>query len=174
MRRQEKAEVVADLRGLFDGVQAMILTHYSGLDVASMVALRAELRKVNAGYRVMKNTLARLAMFDSDLECLNPHLVGQTGVAYTHDDPAAAAKVITAFAKEHPALEVRAGYLDGGKILDNKGIIALSKLPSRDELRAQLLSSLNGVARNFVSVLAAPPRDFVGVLAARQRTLESQ
>ena len=89
-------------------------------------------------------------------------------------DPAAAAKVITAFAKEHPALEVRAGYLDGGKILDNKGVIALSKLPSRDELRAQLLSSLNGVARNFVSVLAAPPRDFVGVLAARQRTLESQ
>ena len=174
MNRQEKDHLVSEIKDLLGGVQAVILTRYAGTTVASMVELRTELKKVNAGYRVMKNTLASLAMSESDLSVLAPHLSGQTGVAFTHEDPAAAAKVVSEFAKKHPAFEVTAGYLEGGVLLDPAGVDALSKLPSRDQLRGMLLSTFGGVPRMFVSLLAAPGRNLVGVLDARRRELAGE
>lgn len=174
MNRQEKEQLVGEIRDLLDGAHAVILTHYTGLDVASMVKLRAALRKSGAGMRVMKNTLAVLATTDTDFSGLHPFFKGPTGVVYTHEDAGAAAKVIMEFAKDHPALKVQAGYLDGGKILDPSGVESLSKLPGKDQLRAMLLSTLGGVPRKFVGLLAATPRNFVGVLEARRRSLAAE
>ena len=172
MNRQEKDQLVGELRGLLEGVQALIVTKYEGLDVPSMVEFRSLLRGNGAGFRVTKNSLLKRAVAETSFEGLGSHLVGMTGVAYTNEDPAAAAKVVTDFAKKHPALEVKAGWLEGGKILDASGVKALASLPSKDQLRGMLLGVLAGVPRAFVTVLSAPGRDFVGVLAARQRQLE--
>ena len=174
MNRQEKTEQVEELRNLFGGAQLAVLTKFDGLDVSAMVTLRSELRKVAAGYRVVKNTLAKIATKDTELEVLHPHFKGPVGVAFTGEDSAATAKVITQFAKDHPKLEIQAGLLVGGKILESKDIEALAKLPGKDQLRAMLLSALNAAPRNFLGVLTAAPRNFVGVLEARRRSLAGE
>lgn len=171
MNRQQKTEEVEEITRLFDGAQLVVLTEYAGLDVASMVELRSSLRGADTAYRVLKNTLAKRATVDTDLEPLVPHFKGPIGVVVAKEDPAAAAKALVDFAKTHEALKITAGVLSG-KIVDAAAITALSKLPSKDGLRAMLLGALMGVPRNMVTVLAAVPRDFVGVLAARQRSLE--
>ena len=172
MNRMEKTQEVEDLKVLFGDAQLTVLTEYSGLDVAAMTSLRRTLRQVETGYRVVKNTLARLATAETDNEVLHPHFTGPLGVAFANEDPAAAAKALTEFAKDHDEFNIRAGVLSGGKILEVKEIEALAKLPGKDQLRAMLLGALSGAPRQFVTVLTAPSRDFVGVLAARQRQLE--
>lgn len=172
MNRIEKTQEVEDLKVLFGDAQLTVLTEYIGLNVESMTSLRSSLRKVETGYRVVKNTLARRATVDTDSEALNEHFTGPVGVAFASEDPAAAAKALTEFAKDHDEFKIRAGVLSGGKVLTLQQIEALAKLPSKDQLRAMLLGALSGVPRSFVTVLAAPSRDFVGVLAARQRQLE--
>ena len=174
MNRLEKTQQVDELKELFDSSQLMILTKVVGLDVASMVELRSELRKVSAGYRVVKNTLAKRANADSDRDKLDPYFVGPIGIAYAKEDPAATAKVVTKFAKAHPKLEIKAGLLTGGSLLDAAAVDALGKLPGKDQLRAMLLGAMAGVPRNFLSVCNAPARGLVGVLEARRRQLAGE
>ena len=174
MNRQEKTAQIEEIKELLDGTQFVVLTEYAGLDVESMVALRAELRKADSGYRVMKNTLAKLATADTDMAELAPYFRGPIGVCFTKGDPAVTAKVLVNFKKEHEKLELKAGYLAGGKVLDGAAIEALSKLPSMDQLRGMFLSTLVGVPRNFVSLMAAVPRNFVGVLEARRRDVAGE
>ena len=126
MNRAEKSEQVEEIREILDGTQLVVLTEYSGLDVSSMVELRNGLRGINAGYRIMKNTLAKIATEGTALEELNPHFKGPIGVAYTKDDAAATAKLLVNFQKEHEKLEIKAGFLSGGKILDTAALEALS------------------------------------------------
>lgn len=174
MNRQDKAAEVESIRGLLAGAQIVVLTEYAGLDVEAMKTLRSTLREAQGGYRVMKNTLARIATAGNpDLEGLQAHFSGPIGVAYSSDDPAATAKALMDFKKTHDALQLKVAALQGGTLLDVAGIEALSKLPTRDELRGQLLSVLNAVPRKFVRLLATPSRNFVGVLAARVRELEA-
>ena len=173
MNRQEKAAEVEAIRGLLDGAQIVILTEYSGLDVASMKELRAKVREAQGGYRVMKNTLAKLATGGhADFAGLNEFFNGPVGVAFSHEDPAATAKALVTFKKDHDALQLKAAALQGGKVLDEAGIDALSKLPTKDQLRGQLLGVLNGVPRKMLGLLQAPARNLVGVLSARKAELE--
>lgn len=172
MNRMEKTQEVEDLKVLFGNAQLTVLTEYIGLDVEAMTSLRRNLRKVETGYRVVKNTLARRAAAETEAEVLLQHFNGPVGVAFANEDPAAAAKALTEFAEDNDEFKIRAGLLSGGKLLETKEIEALAKLPSKDQLRAMLLGALSGVPRQFVTVLTAPSRDFVGVLAARQRQLE--
>ena len=173
MNKEQKNEEVDRIRDLLSDAQLVVLTEYSGLDVSSMVELRRALRQSDASYRIMKNTLAKLATADTGMEVLRPYFVGPIGVASTHNDPAACAKALLGFVKDHNALKIKAGFL-GGKFVEPGGVEALSKLPGRDDMRAMLLGALNGVARSFVSVLAAGPRSFVGVLDARRRQLDDE
>ncbi len=174
MNRQEKAEKVSEIRDLLDGAQLVVLTEYAGLDVSQMVTLRRNLRETGANFRVMKNTLAKLATAETDLEGLHPHFEGPVGVVFTKEDAAATAKALVAFQKDNPKLEIKAGSLTGGQLLDAEGLVSLSKLPSRDQLRSQLVAVLQGVPRKLVGIFAAVPRDFVGVLNARRRELAGE
>lgn len=171
MNRAEKSDQVEEIRKILDGTELVVLTEYSGLDVNSMVALRRGLRGVNASYRVMKNTLAKIATAGTELEELSAHFKGPIGVAYTRGDAAATAKLLMEFKKENDKLEITAGLMSG-KFLDAAAIEALSKLPSMNQLRGQFVGLLASIPRRFVTLTAAIPRDFVGVLAARQRKLE--
>jgi len=174
MNRQEKIDEIQRIQELLNGAQLVVLTEYSGLAVSEMVELRQELRKVTGRYRIVKNTLAKLATKDSDFGGLNKHFKGPLAMAFTTQDPSGVAKALIAFQKTHPKLNITEGLLPGGAVLNPKGLEALSTLPGKDQLRGMLLGTLAGVPRSFVSLLAAPARNFVGVLAARQRQLSGE
>lgn len=163
MNRSEKKAVVSEVSERLARASAVILTDFSGLKVEQMTELRQKLRDSGLEYLVVKNTLLKLASQGTESESLTQNLSGPNGLGFSYDDPVALAKVLVDFAKDNPKLEIREGVLDG-KIISNAEVTALAKLPSREVLLAQLLGVMNGVARNFVSVLAAVPRGLVTAL----------
>ena len=170
MDRSGKEAAVEELKELLLGRQSVVLTDYNGLTVAQMYELRRAFDAAGAGYKVVKNTLCRLALAGTPMEFLGEELKGTIGIAYS-DDPVAPAKVLAKLGKEMEKLTVKLGYLDGKKLLPND-LEALSLLPGKDELRAKLLSVFNAPGTQMVRVLAAGPRDFVSILNARRRALE--
>jgi len=174
MNRQEKSDEIGALKSLLDGAQFAVVADYAGLTVASMVELRTQLRKSQGRYRVVKNTLAKIATHETDLEGLHTSLKGPVGIVYTKGDAAGTAKTVTAFAKAHPEFKVRGGVLGDGTVLNGQAIEALSKLPGKDQLRAMLLGTLMGVPTKLVGIFAAVPGGFVRVLAARERQLAGE
>jgi large subunit ribosomal protein L10 len=171
VRKEGKAQVVAEMAEKLAACQTAFLADYRGLDVEQINQLRGELRKLGVEYRVVKNTLLRLAAKNTDVACLTEFLEGPNAIALAGDDPVAPAKVLTEFAKKNDAFEIKAGVL-GGKMLSLEEIKALADLPGREGLLAKILGSLNAPASNFVGVLAAVPRSFVQVLAAIQAQKE--
>lgn len=165
MNRQSKEQLVAEFAEKLKMAKAAYLADYRGLDVEQATALRCKLHEVGVEYRVVKNTLLRLAAKDTDMECLDEQLTGPTAIAFANDDPVAPAKALVDFAKDHKVFELKAGVLDG-KLLSVADIKALSDLPSREELLAKMLGSMSAPASNFVGVLAAIPRSLVQVLSA--------
>ena len=174
MNRQDKSEEIGALKKLLDGAQLAVVADYAGLTVSSMVELRSELRKSQGRYRVVKNTLAKIATHDTELKGLDKNLKGPVGIVYSKTDAAGTAKTVTAFAKAHPEFKIRGGVLSDGTVLDEKGIEALSSLPGKDQLRAMLLGTLMGVPTKLVGIFAAVPGGFVRVLAARKRQLAGE
>ena len=109
--------------------------------------------------------MIRRAAKETHAELINSHYTGPNALALNYDDPVAPAKILTAFAKDHPAFEIKAGVLDT-KVIGPEGIDALSKLPAREVLLAQILSAMNGVPTSIVRVLNAVPNSIVNVLQA--------
>jgi len=142
-----------------------MLAEYRGLSVAQSNKLRRALEKEGAAFRVVKNTLARRAVEGTAFEVLKDEFRGPLGAVLAYGDPAATAKVLDGFAKEHPALVIRCGAL-GGKLIQAADVEALSRLPSRDQLLGQFVGVLQGPLRNLVGVLSGVPRSFVQVLSA--------
>ncbi len=161
-----KLESVADLRALVGRTQAAILTDYRGLSVAELTELRQKLRGADAEFRVVKNTLFRLAA-DGLLPVseMDQHLTGPTAIGFAKGDPVGAAKVLVDFAKDHKALSVKAGVV-GQTVYDAAQVDALSKTPPREVLIAQMLGSLNGPITGFVGTLSGIISNFVFTLQA--------
>lgn len=172
MDKATKVTEVAELQQILGGVSSVVLTEYCGLKVETMTALRRALRDAKVGYRVVKNTLMRLAIQGTPLANLSDLLTGPIGVAYPlEDDPAAPAKACLEFAKKQDKFGVRAGWADG-EVLDAAGVKALSTLPGKNEVRAQFLALLTQVPQQFLATLQAAQRDFLGVLNARKADME--
>ena len=165
MNKQNKQDLVAEFAEKLKVAKAAFLADYRGLSVDQANDLRNKLREVGVEYRVVKNTLLRLAAKDSTSACFDEYLNGPTAIALVNEDPVAPAKALVEFAKKNNIFELKAGMLDG-KLLAVADIQALAELPSRDELLAKMLGSMSAPATNFVGVLAAVPRTFVQVLAA--------
>jgi large subunit ribosomal protein L10 len=153
--RPDKVAAVTEVKDNLEGAAATLLTHFSGLTVTEMATLRAELRKANASYRVIKNTLSKRAMAEAGIEGLGDLLEGPTALVFCEEDPVGPAKALKAFSKDHPDLVVRGGYLDG-EVLDETAAIKLADLASRDELLAQLVGLLYGALANPARLLQAP------------------
>jgi len=165
LNKQSKEDLVAEFAEKLKVAKAAFLADYRGLDVDQANDLRNKLREVGVEYRVVKNTLLRLAAKDTGSACFDEFLNGPTAIALVNDEPVGPAKALVEFAKKNDAFELKAGMLDG-KLLSIAEIQALAELPSRDELLAKMLGSMSAPATNFVGVLAAVPRTFVQVLAA--------
>lgn len=166
MNRTEKEQIVKELTEKLNGVKAAFIADYRGINVEQVTQMRRELVAAGVDYRVVKNSLLRLASKDTPAAAeLVKFCTGPTAIALAGDDVVAPAKILAKYAEQVNAFELKAGVLDG-KLIDVAGIIALSKLPSREELLAKALSSMNAPVSNFVGTLAAIPRSLVQVLNA--------
>lgn len=162
MNQTEKEQVVEVVRQEFQKASVVIVTRYRGLKVADMTRLRREMHATGAQYRVIKNTLARRAAQGTSFEGLAPFLTGPTGVAIS-TDPVAPAKVLEAFAKKNPMLEIVGGVLNG-TVINAAGVSELAKLPSKEVLIAKLLGTMIAPIQSLVGVLVAVPASLVRVL----------
>ena len=164
MNKEQKRKFVEEWSKEIDGVPYAILVDYRGLSVAEETDLRHKVRETASSYKVVKNNLARLAVPGTQLENLSEHFRGPCAVAWNKEDPIAMAKTLVEFAKDSPALEIKAGILDG-QLLDAEQIKQLSKMPSKEELLAKLLylmkypiqglaTALKNIVRNLALVLS--------------------
>lgn len=165
VKLDQKQKIVAALREKFETAKVVIVTDYKGLDVAQMNDLRRKLREAEVEYQVVKNTMLTRASQDTDAAQLVDTFKGPSAIALAYTDPVAPAKVLMQFSKDNDKLEIKAGVMNG-KLLDLAAIGALSKLPSREELLAQVLGTMNAVPQGLVRALADAPRRLVNVLNA--------
>lgn len=159
MDRSEKQEFVSSLRSSLEGKSLVVVTQQTGLTVSEVTDLRAKMRGAGAGYKVIKNTLARLAVQDTPIAPLGDHFKGAIALAFS-EDPIAAAKIAVEFAKTNKKVQILAACLDG-KLLDAANVNALAQLPSLDELRAKLI----GLVQAPLSKIARTVKEPAGQLA---------
>jgi len=170
MDRAQKTEQVSDIRARFDRMSSAVFLDFTGMTVEEVTKLRETFRSKGVEYKVVKNTLVEKALADQKyVGALGDALRGMTGIAWSFEEPSAAARLVKEISKENEKLKVKAGLLDG-QVLTAKAVEdQLATLPSKDEMRARFLATLQAPAQRFVMLLNAPARELVGVLAAKQR-----
>src|SRR5579871_667293 len=154
MDRSQKAESVASLNAVFNEVGVVVITRNLGMSVAQSTALRTKMRDAGAAYKVAKNSLAKLAIANTDYDGIGDMLTGPTALA-TSVDPVAAAKVVVDFAKTNDKIEIVGGAM-GTQVLTPEGIKALATMPSLDELRAKLIGLVQAPATKIAQLTTAP------------------
>lgn len=170
MDRSEKEAEIGDLKEILGKATTAVVAEYKGLTVAEISALRRQLREVAGEYRVAKNTLISLAIEGSPYLSLKELLTGQNGLVIGYGDAIGLAKIVTRYAKENQKFSVKGGVTDG-QFLAASAVEALSQLPSREALRAQLLGMLARPAGQLVSTIAEPGAQLARILDARKSQL---
>lgn len=165
MARPEKVAVVEEIRQRFESADAALLTEYRGLGVGDIAEVRNALREVGSEYKVLKNTLARIAARESGMDELVGMLEGPTAIAFIHGDAAAAAKALDLAAKKFPVLVIKGGMLKGGKIIDADQAKVLASLEPREVQLAKIAMMMNQPVQLTVNVFAALLRDLGSMLA---------
>lgn len=165
MNIEPKKQFVQQLNERFGKSKIVILTDYKGLDVGAITDLRRQLREAKVEFEVIKNTMLRLASDGTDVALIRDNFKGPSAIAISYDDPVAPAKILSDFAKKNQNLELKIGVMNG-KVLDLASIKALSSLPSREELLAQVLSAMIAVPTSFVRALNDVPVRMLNVLQA--------
>jgi large subunit ribosomal protein L10 len=172
MARPDKSAAVTEIAEKFRNSSATVLTEYRGLTVTQLKELRGSLGK-STTYAVVKNTLTKIAAKEAGVEGLDELLVGPSAIAFVDGDPVEAAKGLRAFSKEHPALVIKGGYMDG-KLLSAAEIATLADLESRDVLLAKLAGAMNASLQSAVSLFAAPLSQTARVVEALRAKVEAE
>jgi large subunit ribosomal protein L10 len=173
MPKKEKEIAVQELTDKINKNKSVVLTEYQGLTVAEISELRAKLRPLGCEYKVIKNTLSKIALKNAGLEEFSKLFSGPTAIAIEQGDPVAPAKILIDFSKEHAKLKIKAGLL-GDKILSSDEIKSLASLPSREVLLAKLLGTMNAPITGLVNVLQGNIRNLVYVLEAVRKQKEQK
>jgi len=169
MLRAVKATTVDDLKQRFARMSSAVFVDYTGMTVAEVTKLRNKFRERGIEYKVVKNTLVKRALGDAPyVKSLVKTLKGMTAVAWSFEEPSAAARILKEYVKENEKLKIKAGLLEG-QLLDAKAVEnQLATLPSKDEARAMLLATMMAPAQQFVMLLNTPAGNFVRVLNAKK------
>ena len=162
---EDKKALVAEVAEVASKAQSVVAAEYRGLSVGQMTELRAKARKSGVYVRVVKNTLARKALAGTSFEAVGPKLKGPLVLAFSKDDPGAAARVVKDFAKANEKLVATLVSL-GGQVLPAKDLDAVASLPTREQALSMLLGTLKAPVQKFVSTLAAAPSKLVRTVAA--------
>jgi large subunit ribosomal protein L10 len=163
--KQQKQEIIKNLIEKLKKAKSLVFVNFDGLTVKEVEELRAKFREENIDYLVIKKTLARLAFKEAGLDVDPKSLEKGVAIAFGYDDEVAPARIIETFAKKHKALKSIGGVLEN-KFVDDAKIVELSKLPSKQELLAKVIGSINAPLSGFVNVLAGNLRGLVQVLNA--------
>jgi large subunit ribosomal protein L10 len=165
MKRSEKEQIVAEVSESVGRAQALFFTDFSGLTVEQATELRREFRKSGVEYRVVKNTLIQKALQSAGAhDRIAERLVGPTGVAFAFEDPVAPAKIIQKFSEKHSKLSLKACLLEN-EVYEGSRLAELAALPTRKEVLAAILGSIESPLAGVPSVVRAVLRDLVGVVA---------
>lgn len=170
MNRQQKAAKVEEVSALVAKAHTIVVAEYRGLDVESVTKLRRQARTEGVQLRVLKNTLARRAVNGTAFAGLSDKLVGPLMYGFSAD-PVSAAKVLAGFAKDNDKLVLKAGAMPDF-VMDEAGVKSLATMPSRDELLAKLMATMQAPIGQFVRTLNEVPARFVRTLAAIRDTKE--
>ena len=169
----QKEHVDAAVSKALENSQAAFVVHYQGCTCADLTDMRGKLRENGADFQVVKNTLLKRAVEGTDAAGLSALFEGPTAVIWAKDGVVDPAKIITDFAKDKETFAVRGGVVDG-EIVDENGVEALAKLPSKAELQAKLLALFNAPAVQLLRMLNAPASSLVRLLAAWRDELEKR
>lgn len=164
MDRHQKQALVTELKEAFNGANTVVISHYKGLSVAEVTKLRRKAREAGVNFRVAKNSLAKLALQDTEFSALVDLMTGPTAIAYA-EDVVAPAKTVVEFAKNNDKLVVIGGGMNE-TVLDASGVEALAKMPSLDELRGKIVGILNAPATRIAGILQAPGGQLARVMGA--------
>lgn len=163
MNREEKSQFVKDMNAQMQDVEWAFLLDYRGLTVAEVSELRRSLREIESNYKVVKNTLTKLAIKGTPVEPLAEYFEGPIAMAWTKSDPVVLAKTLVDYSKDKKKLEFKAGILSG-QVLDAAEFKQLSSLPGREELLAKFVYVISHPVRGFVTALNEINAGFVRVL----------
>jgi large subunit ribosomal protein L10 len=166
LRREDKQALVAEVNEVAAAAESAIAAEYRGLSVAQMTEFRAKARSEGVYVRVVKNSLAKRAVVGTEFECLTDVLQGPLLLAFSREDPGAAARVVKGFAKENEDLATKAVVI-GGTLYGPEDLGRLASLPNLDQARAILLGVLKAPLTKLVGTLAEPPAMLVRVLGSR-------
>ncbi|CEO16994.1 50S ribosomal protein L10 [Rickettsia monacensis] len=164
MLRSEKPVAVEDIVNIYKESSSVIITHYHGLTVSQVSSLRESLKSKEAGFKVVKNTLAKIAANQTALDSIANLFAGPTAIVYSKE-PVEMAKLVVNFAKANDNLKIIGGIVDN-HVLDENSIKELSKLSSLNELRGKIVGLLQAPATKFVGVLQAPSSSMARVIQA--------
>ena len=163
--RSEKAVIIEQDKEVASRASFAVVTDFKGMSVEELTGLRVALRAAGGEYHVVKNTLARIALADTEHSSISSSLKDNCAIALGFKDPVGVAKALTDFAKTNSKLEIRQASLDG-KSLTPAQVADLAKLPSKEQLLAQALATMNAVPTNFVSLMANMVRPLLYALKA--------
>ncbi len=163
MARPEKVAHVEAVTASINAARSIVLADLTGLNVAKVTELRRRCREAGVDIKVVKNTLAKRGVENTVAKGLAPYFEGPTAIAISRETENMAAKVIAKFAADNELPKLKAGFVDGN-VIDAKGVLALSKLPTKGELVSQLMGGIQGPARNLLSVIQGPARNLASVL----------
>ena len=171
MDRAGKQQILGEIKEAFTNVASIVVADYRGITVPVVTAMRDDFRKAGCHYRVIKNSLVKIAVKGSKMEPLSQLMIGTTAVIWSHDTPQAPAQLALKWAKDQPKFQIKGGYFEG-QLLDAPGVDALARMPGKNEIRASMLMTFLAAPQSFVAQLAAAPQNFAYLLDARKRQLE--
>ena len=162
---EDKKALVAEVAGVAAKAQSVVAAEYRGLTVGQMTELRSKARKAGVYMRVVKNTLARKALAGTSFESVGPKLKGPLVLAFSNDDPGAAARVVKDFAKTNEKLVATLVSL-GGQVMPGKELEKVASLPTREQALSMLLGVMKAPIQKFVATLAEPAGKLARTVAA--------
>ena len=172
MDRTQKQQVLGEIKEAFENVASVVIADYRGIRVPVVTTMRDDFRKAGCHYRVLKNSLVRIAVKGSRMEPMSTLLVGNTAIIWSNEIPQTPAKLALKWAKDEPKFVIKGGYYEG-QLLDVAGVSALASMPGKNEIRASMLMTFLAGPQSFVAQLVAGPQNFAYLLDARKRRLET-